>query len=147
MVVELTAKYSIVVLPFLKTDRPASIGSIMFRSTTDMELLTASQAESVNEIADMLFLKDDFRIRSATYAIVPEIDVESFTHELAYLRNVQSVITYIYTAPRHEFGDIFLTPEHASVVSLTLLYSDRFFGGSYLRLWSSERRSVSGYSL
>lgn len=62
--------YSVVVFPFLKTEEAVSIGELSFRSTEDTAGLTAEQSETVNEIASMLFLRDNLRLRSASYAIV-----------------------------------------------------------------------------
>jgi hypothetical protein len=155
MVAEQTDKYSVVVLPFLKTDEPASIRSITFRSTRDTAVLSTPQAESVNDVARMLFLRDDFLLTDASYAIVPEIDVNSFPDSLEYLRNVQSVLAYIYTAPRHEFGDIFLSPEHASMAIFTpgkvykgLVFPEHFVerASNVLEPEADQRGEIDGFS-
>ncbi len=111
--------HSVVVFPFLKTQGEVSIGGLTFRSTDVTEGLPAEQAASVSEIADMLFLKDNLRIRSASYAIVPFVDLNHQPHDVGALANLQAFVAYGYCLPRFEFGDIFLTPEHASMVLLT----------------------------
>jgi hypothetical protein len=73
------------VFPFLKTSAPARIGGLTFRSTQDLESLTEAQAEHVSQIAEMLFLQDDLRIRSASYAIVPSVDLDRHSHTSSIL--------------------------------------------------------------
>ena len=86
-----------------------------FRSTDSTEGLPASQATSVEEISSMLFLKNNLRIRSASYAVCPPIDINGPTAEFEHLINVQAFVAYLYASPRHEFGDLFLSPEHTSM--------------------------------
>lgn len=107
--------FSIVVFPFLKTSGPVPIGQQAFRSTDDTVNLSSEQATCLNEICGMLFLQDNLRIESSSYAIVPFIDFKNSTTLLEHLMNVQSVVAYIYASPRHEFGDLFLSSEHASM--------------------------------
>jgi hypothetical protein len=110
------ADYSIVIFPFLKTKDVLSIGNHTFRSTEDTSKLTSDQAESVNQIADMLFLRDNYRINSASYAVVPYIDLTHLPANVGNLMNVQAVVAYFYADPHEIFGDLFLTSEHASLV-------------------------------
>ncbi len=106
---------SIVVFPFLKTSGAVTIGQQTFRSTDDTDDLSSDQETCLNEIRSMLFLQDNLRIISSSYAVVPFIDFKNSTTPLEHLMNVQSVVAYIYASPRHEFGDLFLSSEHASI--------------------------------
>jgi len=112
-------RYSIAIFPFLKTSRAASIGGLVFRSTDDIEGLSPKRATSVDEIARMLFSQDDLHIRSASYAVIQQVDLSHSTPDLEQLRNVQAFVAYCYAVPRHEFGDLFLSSEHASMAVLT----------------------------
>jgi len=111
--------YSFVVFPFLKTRNTVSIGQLTFRSTDVTDGLSAEQAVCVDEIASMLFLQDNLRIRSASYAIVPFVDLSHPTADLEHFMNVQAVVAYCYASPSHEFGDLFLSSEHASIAIFT----------------------------
>ena len=73
----------------------------------------------MDEIARVLFLQDNLRIRSASYAIVPFVDPSHSTLDIEHLMNVQAVVAYCYASPRHEFGDLFLSSEHASMAIFT----------------------------
>jgi len=108
--------YSFAVFPYLKTSNAVSIGQLTFRSTDVTDELTSKQEDYLNDIASMLFLKDNLRIKSASYALIPCIDINHPEPSIEHLKNVQSVVAYCYASPRHEFGDIFLSPEHASMV-------------------------------
>src|SRR5438067_560789 len=108
-------RWTFAVFPFLKTSAPVQIGRLTFRSTHDFEALTQPQAEHVKQIAEMLFLQDDLRIRSASYAIVPGVDLDRHTPELEHLINVQAVVAYSYAAPHDVLGDLFLSSDHASL--------------------------------
>jgi len=68
---------AIAAFPFLKTRDPITLGSFTFRSTDDVVGLDPEDATHVREVADMLYLQDGFRIRSASYAILPAIDLEA----------------------------------------------------------------------
>lgn len=107
--------YSIAVFPFLKTRDAVAIGEFNFRPTEDTTGLSPEQAKSVAEIASMLFLKDDLRIRSASYAVVPFVNLNSSSPEVTYLLNTQAVVAYLYASPHKIFGDLFLSSEHASM--------------------------------
>lgn len=108
--------YSYAVFPYLKTSNDVSIGQLTFRSTCSTNELTTKQANHLNDIASMLFLQDNLRIKSASYALIPFIDMNNPEPEIEQLKNIQAVVAYCYASPRHEFGDIFLSPEHASMV-------------------------------
>lgn len=107
--------FSIAVFPYLKTSNALSIGQLTFNSTNVTNELTSKQADCVNDIASMLFFKDNLRIKSASYAIIPFIDINNPEPDIEHLKNVQAVVAYCYASPRHEFGDIFLSSEHASM--------------------------------
>lgn len=111
--------YSFAVFPFLKTRSKVSIGQLMFRSTDDVDGLPPGQAACVSEIASMLFLQNNLRIRSASYAVIPFVDLSRSPVDVEHLRDMQAVVAYIYASPRHEFGDLFLSSEHASMAILT----------------------------
>lgn len=107
--------YSYAVFPYLKTSNAVSIGQLTFRSTCITDKLTAKQVDYVNDIVSMLFLQDNLRIKSASYALIPFIDMNHPEPEIEQLKNIQAVVAYCYASPRHEFGDIFLSSEHASM--------------------------------
>lgn len=113
--------YSVVVFPFLKTSRPVRLGSLVFRSTDDLDGLPDDQAASVEEIADMLFALGNQRIEVASYAISDRIDLDSrgTPARLEEFGDIEAVVAYLYASPRHEFNNLFLTPENASIVLLT----------------------------
>lgn len=106
---------AIAVFPFLKTSDPVPLGSFSFRSTDDTSGLEKEDAANVGEIAEMLFLKDDLRVRSASYAMLPPLDLDKTDPGVSELERIQSIIAYCYSAPSHAFGDIFFHFEHASL--------------------------------
>ena len=111
--------YSYIFFPFLKMTGKIVIGKYTFSSTDDTEGLSIEQAKYVREISEMIFLQDNLRIKSSSYAIVPFLDLHIDSADLDYLVYLQAVVAYCYAFPRHEFGDIFLSPEHASMAILT----------------------------
>lgn len=56
----------IAIFPFLKTSQQVRLGSSTFKSTDDTTGLSDEDAAHVREVAQMLFLKDDLRIRSVS---------------------------------------------------------------------------------
>jgi hypothetical protein len=107
--------YSVAVLPFLKTRRPVSIGGLTFRPTDNVDGLPRQQAESVTDLASMLFLKDDLRIRSGSYAVAPFVDLNDRSPDVSHLSNIHATIAYLYASPHPTLGDVFLSSEHASM--------------------------------
>src|ERR1700729_2566020 len=109
---------AIAVFPFLKTTDPITLGAFTFRSTDDTTGLDAEDAAHVREIADMLYLQDDIRIRSAAYAILPAIDLDKDEGDLtlAQLERIQAVVAFCYSHPHPSFGEPFFSFEQASLV-------------------------------
>ncbi len=106
---------AIAVFPFLKTGRPIRLGAFTFRSTDDTEGLEEQDSAHVREIAEMLFLQDDLRVRCCSYALLPPLDLDRDEQCLSDLQQVQAIVAYCYSAPRHTFGDIFFHFEQASL--------------------------------
>lgn len=92
---------------------------MVFRSTEDPNGLSVEQAEQLKEIADMLFLQDDLRIRSASFACVPSMESGDPAARLQELERVQSVVAYCYAIPHETSGDPAFAYEHASMAILT----------------------------
>ena len=110
-------EFSVAVFPFLKTSKLVALGSLRFRSTEDTGDLHPDQALAVAEIAEMLYLKDDLRLKSASYAIIPRADFSRGTMpDLGNLQDAQAVVAYLYAAPHPTSGDLFLSSEHSSLV-------------------------------
>lgn len=105
----------IAVFPFLKTTEPIQLGSFSFRSTEDTTGLSGEDSAHVREIAEMLYVQDDFRIRSASYALLPALDLDKAEPPLRELEHLQAVVAYCYSAPHPTLGDPFLHFEQASL--------------------------------
>lgn len=110
------ARHSIAVFPFLKTKEPVSIGRLTFRPTDDTSGLAPAEAALVADVSSMLFLRNDLRIRSASCAVIPFVDLTSPSPDVAHLSDVQAVVAYLYNRPHEVFGDPFLSTEYASMV-------------------------------
>jgi len=106
---------AIAVFPFLKTSDPISLGTFTFRSTDDTTGLDAEDSSHVREIADMLFLQDDLRIRSATYTMLPALDLDKTEPCVRELERIQAVVAFCYSQPHPTFGNPFLTFEDSSL--------------------------------
>jgi hypothetical protein len=147
--------FSFAVFPFLKTSSRVSIGHLTFRPTDDTEGLSTEQAACIDEIAGMLFLQNNLRIKSATYSVIPFVDLNEPIVDVEDLKRVQAVVAYCYASPRHEFGDLFLSSEHASMaifspgrVPVDLVDPDSNVEviGAPLDLGAEELGDVEGYS-
>ncbi len=107
---------SFAVFPFLKTREPIAIGGLTFRSTADASDLGPDDAQRMAEIAAMLFLKDDRRIHSSSYAALPYVDLDNPGGVLWQLDRLQAIVAYCYSAPHLTLGDPFFRYEDASLV-------------------------------
>jgi hypothetical protein len=110
-----TPGHAIAIFPFLKTREPVRLGNFDFRSTDDTKGLSEEDSASVRETAEMLFLQDDLRIRTAVYAMMPSLDLDNDEQCLRDLEHIQAIVAYCYSAPRQAFGDLFFHFEHASL--------------------------------
>ena len=100
--------------------RPVKIGPYTFQSTNDPSGLSISDVANLAEITDMLFfLRDDFKIRVASFSAIPQVELDRETEELEVLRNVQAVVAFAYAEPHAVFGNPFLSFENASMVIFT----------------------------
>lgn len=113
------AEFAIAVFPFLKTSAPVRIGGYVFRSTADVEDLPPIQAAAIREIAQMLFVQNNLRVKSASYAILPTLEVHSGDKRLDQLVRLRDVVAYFYSAPHEVFEEVFLAPEEVSLVLFT----------------------------
>jgi hypothetical protein len=95
------------------------LGGFTFRSTDDIEGLQPDQAKVIGEIAPMLFVQNNLRVKSASYAILPALEVHSEEKRLSHLRHLHDVVTYFYAAPHDVFADVFLSPEEITLLLFT----------------------------
>ncbi|MBH5396417.1 hypothetical protein HZZ13_01120 [Bradyrhizobium sp. CNPSo 4010] len=111
--------FAVAIFPFLKTSSPVRIGGYNFRSTEDVEGLPPHQATAIDELARMLFVQSDLRVKSASYAILPDIEVHSGDPRLRHLAHLRDVVAYLYAAPHDVLETVFLSPEEISLVLFT----------------------------
>ena len=145
---------AIAVFSFLKTTEPIRLGSFTFRSTDDTTGLEPEDARHVREIADMLFLQDDLRVRSASYALLPPLDLDKTEPCLRELEHIQAIVAYCYSAPHPTLGTPFFHFEQASLaifspepVTIFLVRPDHHVEatGQSPPLSPDERHEVPGY--
>lgn len=58
-------------------------------------------------------------VKSASYAVLPGIEVHSADLRLNHLANLREVVSYLYAAPHDVFENVFLSPEETSLVLFT----------------------------
>ena len=118
--------FSIAVFPYLKTSGPVRLGPYLFRSTDDLERLTEAQATAVTDVTAMLYTQNNARVRSASYAVIPQIHVSGLFQIPEVLKRVHSLVAYLYGTPNDQFGDPFLGYECATLLVLTPARVSRF---------------------
>jgi hypothetical protein len=97
--------FSIVVFPYLKTSGPVRFGPYLFRSTDDLEGLSKAQVTAVTEVTAMLYTQNNARVRSASYAAIPQIHVSGVFQIPEALKRAHSLVAYLYGTPNDQFGD------------------------------------------
>jgi hypothetical protein len=118
--------FSIAVFPYLKTSGPVQLGPYLFRSTDDLERLTEAQAMAVTDVTAMLYAQNNARVRSASYAAIPQIHISGLFQIPEVLKRVHSLVAYLYGTPNDQFGDPFLGYECATLLVLTPARVSRF---------------------
>jgi len=118
-------------LPYLKTSEPIRYKDIVFRNIEDLTDLSAEAIEHLNVLRRMFFLRDNLLIKQITYTTIQRQNEDEWGDKtfLEQLREFQTIVTYLYSAPHKIFGDPFLRKEHASLyicmpkpVPLSLIY-------------------------
>jgi len=117
--------FSIAVFPYLKTSGPVPLGPYLFRSTDDLEGLTEAQATAVTDVTAMLYTQNNARVRSASYAVIPQIQVFGLFQIPEVLKRVHGLVAYLYGMPDDQFGGPFLGYECATLLMLTPNRVDR----------------------
>lgn len=147
-------EFSVAVFPLLKTSGRVAIGDVEFRSTDDVDGLSREQKRAVREIASMLFLRDNLRIRSASYGIVPYVDLTYSSFDSGYLAHIQAAVAYLYVYPHPTSGEPFLPFEHSSIAIFSPADVSKFNVetdhhvvrvGPQRRLAPDHRNQVRGY--
>ncbi len=115
------SRHSIILFPYLKTSHPVRVGQTLFRSTKDLLDLSEEDARMITEISAMLFLQNNLQIQSASYALVPFIDLDfpGRSALLGELEHIQAIVGYCYASACNVFGDPFFDFEHASMLVLS----------------------------
>lgn len=111
--------FSIAIFPYLKTSGPVRIGPYTFRSTESVDDLSEAEATAVAEITAMLYAQNNLRVRSASYAVIPQVHVRGLFQIPDVLKRVHSLIAYLYGTPHEQFGEPFLGFESATLLVLT----------------------------
>jgi hypothetical protein len=93
------------VFPFLQTSGPVSIGDFVVRSTNDKSGLNAEEANHLATIAGSLFLKDDLRIQSASYAVTPYLDLGNPLSECEDLKRISIDVDVAVTVRNGFLGE------------------------------------------
>jgi L-alanine-DL-glutamate epimerase-like enolase superfamily enzyme len=83
--------FSIAVFPYLKTSGAVQFGPYLFRSTDDLEGLSEAQTTAVTDATAMLYTQNNARVRSASYAVIPQIHVSGLFHIPEVLRRVHTI--------------------------------------------------------
>ena len=112
-------EFSIAVFPFLKTRAPIQSVATCFARPPTSNTCLLIRRRRLPEIARMLFVQDDLRVKSASYAILPDIQVHSNDQRLTHLANLRAVVAYFYSAPHETQGSLFLSLEEASLALFT----------------------------
>ena len=118
--------FSVAVFPYLKTSGPVQFGPYLFRSTDDLGALSKAQVTAVTEVTAMLYTQNNVRVRSASYALIPQIHVSGVFQVHETLKRVHSLVAYLYGTPNDQFGDPFLGYECATLLVLTPSRVSRF---------------------
>ncbi|MFA5273106.1 MAG: hypothetical protein WC353_03005 [Candidatus Peribacter sp.] len=147
-------------IPYWKTSEPLKFGGITFRSTEDLAGLSKSARKHIETISSLFFLRDDLKILKMTYAIVEAATDNLLYEKIQAASDFQTIMTYLYSAPRTNFEDLFLKKEHGSMyifeedkVSWVLLWHiDRndnvqHFDPKIVLPKQDKRGNVSGYSV
>ena len=112
----MTEQYSIALLPYLHTSQPVTLRGITLRNNADSSHLAPDIAQDIQTLQSMFFLKDDLQIQNMTHATFDDSD-SSFTYDKwsSRLRQLQTLLCYLYSSPHPTLGDPFLRLEHSSI--------------------------------
>lgn len=96
-----------IILPYLKTSKPITIGKCQFHEIHDLSDIKEEDAIHIKKIQRMFYLKHNQRIVSFTYCVLPIVDLMRKVPDIEYLQKIQSCIAYFYSSPQIPDGSIF----------------------------------------
>lgn len=125
-------KHALVIFPYLKTSEPFVYQHLAFYPSIAIPDEHGAASEDISLTTRMFFLRDGFRIRSLTYAIIQLSDGEVEDEDLKAVNELRALLAYLYSSPHRTFGNTFLSSDHSSAfifkpkpVSVHLLKDDK----------------------
>jgi len=105
----MSPKYLFAFLRYLRTAQPVRYRGLTFRQSADTNDIPQEVQNDFTILKDMFFLSDNYRLQDTTYAVAKLTDSEEDQILFDTLSEVQTIVAYLYSAPRSEFNDIFLS--------------------------------------
>jgi len=110
---------SFVFLPYFRTSEPVTFRGIEFRNTQPTADLPEDIAKHIGTLREMFFLKDHLQIQQMIYTVLPGSDGGFNAQIQHHLREFQTLVAYLSSAPHPHSGETWLTFEHVSMYIFT----------------------------
>jgi len=107
--------YAFAFFPYLRTSGPVTYRGVTLNNSDDAVGVPDEARADFALLKSLFFLRDNYRLCHTTYAVVTVPDKGNENDNLEVLLEFQTIVAYLYSAPRAQFNDIFLSFEHASL--------------------------------
>lgn len=109
-------KIILAIFPYITTDKKVNIRGLDLYSSDNINFLPTQIKNYLKRIFKMFFLKDNYRIKNMiyTYLEVDEYDFDKQTLFINQLRNIQTLLRFIYSATDPKSLETFLSKEHCN---------------------------------
>ena len=107
-----------VFFPYLKTTHQVIIGGYTFYSSNDVSKLNENDSRNIVNLANMFYLRNDYKIENCIYTIVETSDTDEDDQMkfLQKIKNIRNILAYLYSFPRLEFDGLFLKSSNSTSV-------------------------------
>jgi hypothetical protein len=132
--------YIFAFFPYLRTGKPVRYNGIVFKKSDDIADMPEDAKQHFEILKSLFFLKDNYLLKNTTYALHVFMDAREDQQYFSNLREFQTIIAYLYSAPRGQYNDLFLKSEHAS---LYWFVPKDIFPSLVQESWETEVEQVS----
>ena len=107
--------YAFAFFPYLRTSGPVTYRGIVFKNSADNAGIPDEACADFALLKSLFFLRDNYLLSRTTYAMVTLSGKGSDDKCFEELLEFQTILAYLYSGPRAQFNDIFLSSEHATL--------------------------------
>src|SRR5262245_57021495 len=134
--------YAFSFFPYLRTSAVIRYREVTLKNSDDETGIPEEARQDFALLKNLFFLRDNYRLRHTTYALLTIPSEKEIQKSFEPLLEFQTLAAYLYSAPRANFNDTFLSSEHATLYSFV---PKRMFKSLIVQEWEVDALPGSDY--